>query len=287
MTSSMQASPRRRRRHVEQIVFPNMADAQAAADSIKSGTSFTALAAERGLKEQDIDLGTVAKSGIVDPTVADAAFSLKEGEVSAPVQGQFGAVIVTVLKIEPRITKSLAEVDAAAAQRHRARSRQEPGAGHPRQDRRRPRRRQHARRGGAEGKAAGRRLSTSTVPGAIPTASSPSTCRTAATSSAAAFATDVGVDNDPIDADGGYVWYDVAAITPARDRTLDEVKGPVDAALARRRDRFAAEDQSGRSARQAQERHPVRRGRLGEQPQDRNRERSQARRRRAATISRE
>ena len=44
----------------------------------------------------------------------------------------------------------------------------------------------------------------------------------------AAFASDVGVDNDPIDADGGYVWYDVAAITPAHDRTLDEVKAEVE-----------------------------------------------------------
>ena len=43
-----------------------------------------------------------------------------------------------------------------------------------------------------------------------------------------AFATDVGVDNDPIEADGGFVWYDVAGITPARDRTLDEVKDEVE-----------------------------------------------------------
>ena len=93
------------RRHVEQIVFPTMAEAQAAAERIKSGTTFAALAAERGLKEQDIDLGTVTKSGIIDPAVADAAFALKEGEVSAPVQGQFGAVIVTVLKIEPEVTR--------------------------------------------------------------------------------------------------------------------------------------------------------------------------------------
>ena len=41
----------------------------------------------------------------------------------------------------------------------------------------------------------------------------------------AAFSTDVGVDNDPIAADGGYVWYDVAGITPAHERPLDEVKG--------------------------------------------------------------
>jgi peptidyl-prolyl cis-trans isomerase D len=44
----------------------------------------------------------------------------------------------------------------------------------------------------------------------------------------AAFASDVGVDNDPIDTDGGYVWYDVAGITPAHDRTLDEVKSEVE-----------------------------------------------------------
>lgn len=44
----------------------------------------------------------------------------------------------------------------------------------------------------------------------------------------AAFASDVGVDNDPIDADGGYIWYDVAAIAPARERTLDEVKAEVE-----------------------------------------------------------
>ena len=97
------------KRHIEQIVFPQMADAQAAADRIKSGTSFTAIATERGLKAQDIDLGTVAKSAMVDPKVADAAFALKEGEVSAPIQTQFGAVLVTVLKIEPTTTKSLAD----------------------------------------------------------------------------------------------------------------------------------------------------------------------------------
>ena len=36
------------------------------------------------------------------------------------------------------------------------------------------------------------------------------------------------MDNYPVDADGGYVWYEVAGITPARDRTLDEVKSQVE-----------------------------------------------------------
>ena len=90
------------RRHVQQIVFPNAAEADAADAELKAGMTFAALAAERGLKETDIDLGTVTKSDILDPAVADAAFALKDGEVSAPMKGRFGTVIVTVLKIEPR-----------------------------------------------------------------------------------------------------------------------------------------------------------------------------------------
>ena len=44
----------------------------------------------------------------------------------------------------------------------------------------------------------------------------------------AAFASDVGVDNDPVRADSGYIWYDVASVSPAHDRTLDEVKSQVE-----------------------------------------------------------
>ena len=44
-----------------------------------------------------------------------------------------------------------------------------------------------------------------------------------------AFNSDVGVDNDPISFNGGYVWYDVLGITPSRERSLDEVKDQVEA----------------------------------------------------------
>jgi peptidyl-prolyl cis-trans isomerase D len=44
-----------------------------------------------------------------------------------------------------------------------------------------------------------------------------------------AFNSDVGVDNDPIQFAGGYVWYDVLGITPSRERPLDEVRGQVEA----------------------------------------------------------
>jgi len=43
----------------------------------------------------------------------------------------------------------------------------------------------------------------------------------------AAFSTDVGVERDPLQVADGYVWYDVVAITPSRERPLDEVKDQV------------------------------------------------------------
>jgi peptidyl-prolyl cis-trans isomerase D len=216
------------RRHIEQIVFPAMADAQAAADRIKSGTSFAAIAAERGLKDQDIDLGTVAKSAIVDPAVGDAAFSLKQGEVSAPMQGRFGAVLVTVLAIDPEVTKSLADV-TPQLRNDLALERAKPQVQdiHDKIE--------DDRAGGMtlEQAAAKEKLAMVTYdavsrngldPDGKPVVNLPHGAEVVN----AAFASDVGVDNDPIDADGGYVWFDVAGITPAHDRALDEVKPQVE-----------------------------------------------------------
>ena len=55
------------KREVSQMVFPNVEEAAAARNRIASGTSFEDLAKERGLTPSDVDLGMVAKSGILDP----------------------------------------------------------------------------------------------------------------------------------------------------------------------------------------------------------------------------
>src|ERR1700694_3478870 len=75
-------------RQVSQIVFPNAEEALSARNRIGSGTSFEDLAKERGLNPSDVDLGMVAKTGIIDTAIADAAFSLPSGEVSQPVPGR-------------------------------------------------------------------------------------------------------------------------------------------------------------------------------------------------------
>jgi peptidyl-prolyl cis-trans isomerase D len=215
------------RRHLEQIVFPTMAEADAASARLKDGLSFPALATERGLKDSDIDLGTLTKADVVDPTVADAAFALKDGEVSAPVKGRFGAVIVTVLKIDPEATKSFADVapqirSDIAAERAKAEAR----SLHNKME--------DERAGGAslQQAAAQLKLQAATfdvdrsgrdAEGKLMTA-----LPHAGQVVSAAFASDVGVDNDPVEADGGYIWYSVTGITPAHDRPLDEVKAQVE-----------------------------------------------------------
>jgi peptidyl-prolyl cis-trans isomerase D len=215
------------RRHVEQIVFATMAEAEAAQVRLKDGLSFAALAAERGLKEQDIDLGTVPKSDIIDPAVADAAFALKDGEVSEPVKGRFGAVIVSVLKIEPEATKSFADVapqirSDIAAERAKA---EVQGLHNKMED---------ERAGGASLEQAAQRLKLTAATydvdrsGRDPDGKLVGNLPHSGQVVNAAFASDVGVDNDPVEADGGYIWYSVAGITPARDRPMDEVKGQVD-----------------------------------------------------------
>jgi peptidyl-prolyl cis-trans isomerase D len=215
------------RRHVVQMVFPTLPEAQTASDRIKGGLTFAALAAERGLKEQDLDLGTVAKSTIIDPAVADAAFSLKEGEVSAPVQGRFGAVIVTASKILPEESKSF--FDVAPQIRNEiatVRARTTVQDIHNKVE--------DARAGGATLEEAAQKLKLPVVTydaidrsGHDPNGKPVTDLSHGNEVINAAFTTNVGVDNDPIEADGGYLWYDVAGITPARDRGLDEVKNQV------------------------------------------------------------
>ena len=128
MTSSMRSFVTPEKRHIEQIVFPQLADAQAAADRIKKRHELCGdIATERGLKAADIDLGTVAKAASSIRGGRRRLLRCKEGEVSAPVQSQFGAV-----HPDRAQDRAVGRQDASPRSRRscatdRARSRQETG----------------------------------------------------------------------------------------------------------------------------------------------------------------
>ena len=218
------------RREVRQIVFPKPEEAAAAQDRIAKGASFAEIAKERGLKDTDTDVGMVAKAQIIDPAVAYAAFALKSGEVSAPIKGRFGTVLLQVGKIEPGSQKTYEEV-ALQIKRELAESRAKTELGNLRD------KFEDERAAGSTLAEAAKKigLPSHTIdavdrsgrgPDGKPIADLPAKPDAVA----AAFASDVGVDNDPLQLpDGGYLWYDVTGITPARDRTLAEVKDKVEA----------------------------------------------------------
>ena len=218
------------KREVRQIVFQKPEEAADARERITKGAKFDDIAKERQLKESDTDLGMVAKSDIIDPAVADAAFSLKPGETSAPVKGRFGTVLLQVGKIEPGEEKTYEQV-AAQIKREMAESRAKSDVGNLRD------KIEDERAAGSTLAETAKKLGIKSVSieavdrsgrglDGKPVTGLPQTPNVIS----AAFAGDVGVDTDPLQLPGGgYLYYDVTGVTPSRERPLEEVKDQVTA----------------------------------------------------------
>jgi peptidyl-prolyl cis-trans isomerase D len=214
------------RRHILQVEFPNAEAAQAAADRIAKGAKLDEIAKELGKTEKDIDLGTVAKAAVIDRAAGDAAFALKEGEVSAPVKGRFGTVLVQVLKIEPEQVRPVEQVAGELKQElATARAKTEIfDVFNKIEDAR------------AEGKPLAEAAESLKLPMRTVEAIDRSGRDPAGTPVSlpdqrlltGAFSTDVGVDRDALQVQDGYIWYDVTGITPSRERPIDEVKEQVE-----------------------------------------------------------
>ncbi|MBL8586743.1 MAG: SurA N-terminal domain-containing protein [Bradyrhizobiaceae bacterium] len=235
------------KRQIQQIAFPNAQEAAAAQAKLAGGMTFEALAAERKIPEKDLDLGLVSKAEMLDPAIADAAFALQEGEVSAPVTGRFVTAIVRVTKIEPGQATPYAKVEAEIKQaialdrakadlaRRRDQIEDELAAGQ-RLD-------EIGKKLGLPVRIIDALDRSGHGPKGEPVPDLPKNVDLVA----AAFATSVGVENEPLQIPGGgFVWYEVAGVTPSHERTFDEAKPQVEerwreAEIAKRLDQKAAE----------------------------------------------
>jgi len=171
----------------------------------------------------------VTKTAVVDREVGNAAFALKSGEVSAPIEGRFGIAIVKVDAVEPATTKSFEEV-SGELKRELAldRAKNEVTSVQEKVE--------DERLGGATLADAAKKFGlTPRVIDAIdrngkdasgnPVADLPE----GADVLSAIFSADVHGEHEPLRLanNAGYVWYDVDSISPSRERKLDEVKSEV------------------------------------------------------------
>jgi peptidyl-prolyl cis-trans isomerase D len=238
------------RRDVSQIVFDSEDEATAAAAAIAEGKSFDEVAGGRNLGPTDTDLGLVTRDDIIDPKVAEAAFALDAGTTSGVVAGDFGWVIVRVDEVQPGETTTFEEVkdDIKQELARELGTRRISQTFNEVED---------ARAAGETfEEIAGRIGTTLRTIAAVDSGGNDMDGNQVADLPAAgdllseAFASDVGIENDAVrTADGGYVWYEVTAITAERDRPLDEVRDKVvaDWKAARTEERLAAEAEKIRS----------------------------------------
>jgi peptidyl-prolyl cis-trans isomerase D len=219
------------KRAIEQIIYPDEAAARAARASLDGGKTFEQLLAEQGLTPKDASLGALAQAAFADKNVAAAAYALASGGVSAPVATPFGTVLVRVTEILPSTMKPYSEV-AADLKREIAvqRARAEVSRLHDKIE---------------DQRAAGKSLADAAQEfgleprkiGAIdPLGSDPQSkpvegIATDASLMKAVFASDVGVDNETLRTrDGGYQWFEITRVTPARQKGFGEVKPEVEKA---------------------------------------------------------
>jgi peptidyl-prolyl cis-trans isomerase D len=216
------------KRDLEQILFPNDADAAAAEAKLKAGASFDDLIKERGLKSEDTQIGETTKDAMIDKDEANAVFALPQGGVSGVLKSQFGPVIVRVKGITPSTVKPYAEVaDEVKKEVSASRAGDKIQALHDKIEDARVSGKTILEAAKAVG-LTGQTIAAVDAAGKDPKGA-PVNLPDAPELLRAAFASDVGLDESALNTkDGGYIWFEVTKIDPAHDLTFDEAKPEVE-----------------------------------------------------------
>lgn len=98
-------------RTMRQLLFKDEATAKQAYEALVGGRAFEAVAKDIA-KAEPSKLDKVTPSQMPIPALREAAFKLKVGEVTQPVQSPFGWHIIRVDEIAPETVKTLADVKA-------------------------------------------------------------------------------------------------------------------------------------------------------------------------------
>ncbi len=216
------------KRIIQQIVFSNEQEAQAAHKRILEGIDFLQIAKEKGLSEQDYNLGALTQAAVLDPVIGETAFGLEKGKVSPPVSGALSTVLVRVTDIIPSSRQPFDTVKAKLENDLKLeQAKEEIFDMHDLVE---------------DNRAAGDTLPEIGKMLNLPVQTVEAIDRAGKNEASAtvedipgkaavlrlAFDSDVGVENDPVETpEGGFVWLDVIAVTPEALKPFNEVKDKV------------------------------------------------------------
>ncbi len=213
-------------RTILQLSFPDVAKAQAAKTRIDDGGDILKIAAEIGATESDITFANRKKGDFLDGKIADAAFALAEGAVSGPVEGTLNTALLKAVKVTPEHQQSLDEVRDELTKRVQLEKAHDEI--------------QSIYDAVEDARAGQTRFEDIANKAGLPFALIPAVSAAGKDKAdndvtviakgellKAAFASDVGVENDALTPFDGYVWYEVREVIPSALRPLDEVKDKV------------------------------------------------------------
>jgi len=217
------------RRRLQQIAFKDRAAAEAARKELVEGKkNFLDVAKEAGAKESDVNLGMLTKKQLIDPKIAEVAFSLPRDQISEVIDGRFAPVIVRAIEIEPGKESNFEEVkdqvrDKLAKQRALAHMQERFDLVE-------------------EGRNAGKTLKEIAEEQKLRFIDVEATDKSNKTPDGKdaidypdaviilkeAFASSPGLANEAIELPGdSFAWFDVVSVTEAKQKPFEDVKGEV------------------------------------------------------------
>ncbi len=230
-------------RTIIQLPFPSVDAAQKAKDRIAAGEDIAKIAAELNLKEADYTLADKTKVDFLDKKIAEAAFALKEGEVSAPVQGSLATALLKAVKISAEKQPTLDEIKDKLSQRLQLEKAKDEiqSIYNAVEDAR-------AQQSKFEAIAQKANIPITIAP-AVDAAGLDKTGKDVNLPSKpevlkALFASDVGVENDALTVGDGYVWYEVREVIPSALKPIDTVKDQLTSDVIAERVRTSAIDKA-------------------------------------------
>lgn len=216
------------KRDIIQVSFADVTAAEKAKARIDAGEDIVKIAGELGQKPTDITFNGKLKSDFLDEKIAEAAFTLAEGKVSAPVAGSLNTALLKAVKVVAAHQPTPADLSEILKKRLQLQKAQEEIQSV--YDAVEDARAQQTKFEDIGAKVGAPVLVVPAVSVAgVDKSGQPISMPAQDDVLKAAFASDVGLENDAIQVNDGYVWYDVREVVPSAVKPLDQVKEQVKA----------------------------------------------------------